>query len=113
MSETLIGAIIGASAAILGGGIGQVISYCIDKKNRKYENKKRTYEQLMDLICSVDQGNIVEDHQINQVYYLLKLYASDDVGNKFEEYINADKKDLPNKQQILFDLEKLCSKELN
>ena len=73
MSETLIGAIIGASAAILGSGIGQVISYCIDKKNRKYENKKRTYEQLMDLICSVDQGNIVEDHQINQVYYLLKL----------------------------------------
>ena len=114
MSETLLGAIIGAVAAIIGGIAGQIITYFIDKQKTKSYNKQLTYELVIKTVSTFDMRHSVDDDLLVDSYYHLKLYGSKKVICAFEKYFKAQKdKASPEKcKELIFALEKACRAEL-
>ena len=57
MSESLVGVIIGAGAAILGGIIAQILNYSLSVKSMKREEKKKAYEAAQMLLSNFESYN--------------------------------------------------------
>ncbi len=54
MSENLIGVIIGAVAAIIGGVVGSIITHYYNRKMLLQEEKKRTYELASEVLLELE-----------------------------------------------------------
>lgn len=102
MTDTLIGAIIGAISAILGGVIGQMVTYFYNRKNVIREEKKVAYEAaeniLFDLaIRNNNTYNEQEQNEYNKQFKMvstkLALYAPEHIVfsfTKLYELIESD-----------------------
>lgn len=110
MSETLLGAIIGALAAILGGVIGQIITYFIDKQKTKSYNRQLTYELAMKAVSTNDMLQSVDNNLLIDAYSHVKLYGSQKVICAFGNYFKARKDNASSERckELIFALEKAC-----
>lgn len=89
MSENLIGVIIGAVAAILGGAVGSMVTYYFNRRMFIQKEKKLTYELAYEVLVELEESNPFRDKEYlrtkefrdkcNRTHSRLVLYAPSDI----------------------------------
>ncbi|MFB0921182.1 MAG: hypothetical protein QMB62_09920, partial [Oscillospiraceae bacterium] len=93
MSETLLGVIIGASAAILGGIIGEIIKYCLENRIYKKELKCKAYELIERSVLQFGQSELYVSPRealmtLEEMKVKSLLYASPKINEGFQVIVN-------------------------
>ena len=106
MSEAIAGALIGALAAILGGAAGSLLSYSLDRRRYRQDQRKAAYEAIQRAITQINAiGVPTAEYQkaIENAEIMAELYAEKEIVFLYSGILSLyrlPEKDDPQKKQI-------------
>ena len=106
MSETILGAIVGAAAALLGaiitGIMAELIKSSLDIKNRNREQLLEGCEAAKELLIRILKNpSLVQDELVIKTKVKLSIYAPKEIGAAYDEIINCIYQSIQNKTPLI------------